>query len=102
MAKVYAVHREWYESYDESGTYSSECVETVFDSEDKAIAYIKSAFKDVHKWALEAYPDNKNLTLYDSELQDIRDGQDVRVMDVCDGCKIMLAVHYRYQSYDVK
>ena len=98
MAKAYVVYKMWHEVYDKTEVYDSESVEKVFFMEDAAIAYIKDAFKAVHSWALNAYPDNENLKLYDSDSQYIQEGQAVRVMDIFEDYDFKIAVHYRYES----
>ena len=102
MKQVYVVFQNYYEDMDRhADIYNNEYMEKIFDSEDKAIAYIKDAFKEHHDRAMKIYPDEE-LKLYDSSMYHICAGEIVRVLDIWADYGFKLAIHYRYEIYDVE
>ena len=103
MKQVYVVFQTWYENEGGHGDiYNCDSMQKIFDSEDKAIAYIKDAFKAHHSWALSTYPDVDELKLYNSSMYHICAGEIVRVLDVWKDYGFSLAIHYRYEIYGVE
>lgn len=103
MKQVYVVIETYYEDMDDGeDIYNCEHIKKIFDSEDKAVSYIKDAFVKEHNAALASYSDEKSLKLYDSSTYYFQAGNPVRVLDIWKDYGFSLAIHYRYDIYDVE
>lgn len=101
MTKVYLVYSMYHE-HDINGEdpYTSENVERVFDSEEKAIDYIREQIKNDHERVDAVYPDDEHLIKYYPSDEEIRNSR--YVMSYEYNCLTYITMNYRWVSYDVK
>ena len=101
MAKVYIVYSMYHE-HDSIGedAYTSESIERVFDSEEKAVNYIREAIKSDHERVDTEYPDDEHVTKHYPDNEQIRESMAVISWEY--NCLTYMAMHYRWASYEVE
>lgn len=101
MAKVYAVYSIYHE-HDDLGEdiYSSENMEKLFDSMEKAINYICEQIKNDHKRVDDVYPSDQHLNKYIPNRKLIEQCRSVTSYEYT-GLTYML-MNYRIEPYDVE
>ena len=105
MAKVYIVTRI-YKDIDRGGEtdYSETSIVKIFDSEEKAIKYIRNEVEKEYEWVDENDPRGDKLVKYFVP-DTILEGKDIAVYEsygmfgLCYGCT---GVYYNYTSKDVE
>lgn len=101
MAKVYVVYSMYHEhdnSYED--VYSSESMERIFDSEEKAINYIREKIKDDHKCVDADYPNDEHVFKYYPDDDAIR--QSMSVMSFEYKHLTYMCMCYRWVPYVVE
>lgn len=101
MAKVYIVYSMYHE-HDDIGedAYTSESIERVFDSEEKAVNYIREKIKNDHERVDAEYPDDEHVIKHCPD--DKQTHQSMGVMSFEYDCLTYMCMCYRWASYDVE
>lgn len=106
MEKVFIVTRTYkdIDRCDHELDYSETSIANVFDSEEKAINYIRNEIKTEHEWVDENDPNGNKLIKYfipDTILEgvDIAAYESYGMFRICYGCT---GVYYNYISRNVK
>ena len=101
MAKVYVVFSMYHEHGDiGEDAYTSEIIEKMFDSEKKAVNYIREAIKRDHERVDAVYPDDEHVTKYYPDDEQIRDSMSVMSYEY--NCLTYIVMHYRLETYNVE